>query len=347
MKRRAARWISVAIFASALASARIAAADAPRVLLVRPPGAAREVNIALVRVEGELVADGFEVESLEAPPGTTSEAAMTQAEARSTSTTVGLFLSADGANAELWVVDRLTNKTVVRRVATGGESEKLLPEVLAVKAVELLRASLLELVVERNSRAADVASRSATQHASEWATRPLHTSVTSWAIETGAALMWSPEQIDAAFESVARVRFAPLPELHVRLSFVGLGTRPQVRGTGGSASLDQWCGLVEGVFNPFPKLLLRPTFSLGAGTFHTTVKGEADWPYQGVQTSEWAFAADAGIGLTLRLASRLELAGEGHGLWTAPEPIVRFVTQDGPHVGRPGVVGSLTLLGWL
>jgi hypothetical protein len=332
--------------ACALTAARVAGADA-RVLLVRPPDAAREVSAALVRVQGELTADGFEVVSLEAAPGTTSAMAMDQAENQSTSTTVGLFLSADGKSAELWVVDRLTNKTVVRRVATGDEAQNVLPEVLAFKAVELLRASLLELVVERNAAAATpTVSPVAKQRATEWAARPLQ-SVPRFAVETGAAAIWSPGQVDAAFESVARGRFAPIAKLQLRLSFVGLGTRPQLKGTGGSAQVEQWWGVAEAIFLPFPKPALRPFCSLGAGTLHVAVKGSAAFPYRALQASEWALVADAGLGIAFRLASRLELSAEGHALWATPEPIVRFVSDDGAHVARPGVAGSLTLLGWL
>ncbi len=326
---------------------RVADAEGPRVLLVRPTAAVKEVSAALVRVQGELVADGFEVVSLEVAPGATSASAMQQAESSSTSTTVGLFLSADGKSAELWVVDRLTNKTVVRRVATGDEAETTLPEVLALKAVELLRASLLELVVERNAAAArSKQALLAEEHASEWAARPL-ASVHKWALETGAAAIWSPGEVDAAFESAARVRFAAHEQLQARVSFTGLGTQPQVRGPGGSAQLNQWYGLAEGVFIPMPKLLTRPILSLGIGTFHTSIKGEAAFPYQGLQASRWAFAADAGVGVGVRLAARLELSVEAHALWLMPKPVVRFVSDDGPRVGAPGVVGSLTLVGYL
>jgi hypothetical protein len=341
-----ARLLALLALTFGLAVPRVAAAEAPRVLLVRPLDAAKAVSAALVRVQGELVTDGFEVVSLEAAPGATSAMAMEQAEARWTSTTVGLFLDADGKSAELWVVDRLTNKAVVRRVATGDESENVLPEVLALKAVELLRASLLELVVERNTAAKPKGSPTAKQRASEWAARPL-ASVPHWAIETGAAAIWSPGEVDAAFESVARGRFAVHEKLHVRISFAGLGTRAQVHGTGGSAQVDQWYGLAEGLFMPLPKLVARPVVSLGVGTFHASAKGEAAFPYQALQTSRWAFATDVGVGLGIRLASRLELSAEGHALWLAPKPVLRFVNDDGPHVGAPSVVGSLTLLGWL
>jgi hypothetical protein len=321
------------------------AAEAPRVLLVRPSAAAPAVQTALVRVEGELTADGFEVVPIEAPAGSTSAMSMLQAENTGPATTVGLFLSADGTSAELWVVDKLTDKTVVRRLATSGQPENMLPEVLAVRAVELLRASLLELTLERNSAA--LASRAALNRATEWAARPVRNVPPVWGIETGAAVIWNPSQVEPAFVSVGRGRFALEETLHLRASFIGLGTRPQVTSATGSASVAQWCALAELIFAPLREATVRPAFSVGAGAFHTSVSGTAVWPYQGLRTSHWAFAADAGLGLSLRIGSRLELASEMHALWLTPEPVVRFVNEDGPHLGRPGVVGSLSLLGWL
>lgn len=350
MSLLSAKVLAVAALSIGLSYSALTLADAPRVLLVRPPGAAREVNTALIRVEGELAADGFEVVPIEAAPGATSAMSMLQAENSATSTTVGLFLNAEGTSAELWVVDKLTDKTVVRHLATQDHAENMRPEVLAVRVVELLRASLLELVVERNNAALLASRRAAktsTQKATEWAARPLQSAPPVWAVETGVAMIWSPGQVEAAFVSVGRGRFAFAEHLHLRLSFIGLGTHPEVTGTGGRASIEQWCALSELVFAPFREATVRPAFSLGAGTFHTTVTGDAVWPYQGLHDARWAVAADAGVGLSWRLGSRLELAGEAHALLTAPEPIVRFVGQDGAHIGRPGVIGSFTLLGWL
>ena len=330
-------------------SARLLA-EAPRVLLVRPASAAREVNTALIRVEGELAADGFEVVPIEAAPGASSATSMLQAESTATSTTVGLFLSADGTSAELWVVDKLTDKTVVRHLATQDQSENMRPEVLAVRVVELLRASLLELVVERNNAAARASrppAQSGAQKATEWAARPLDNPESVWAIETGAAVIWNPTQVEPAFVSVARGRYALASQMQLRLSFVGLGTHPEVSGVGGKASIEQWCGLAELLFVPWRKARFSPVLSLGAGAFHTAVSGDAVLPYQGLHATQWSFAADAGLGLAFHFASRLELSLEGHALLAVPEPIVRFVSEDGAHVGRPGVIGSLSLLGWL
>ena len=324
---------------------RRADAEAPRVLLIRPPSAGPAVKAALVRVQGELVADGFAVVSVEAAEGTTSAMAMSQAEEQASATTVGLFLNADGSSAELWVVDTLTKKTVVRHVNTAGREQSALPEELAVRTVELLRASLLELAVQQKHAARNAPSPR--QRATDWAMRPLASARPLWGIETGAAMLWSPGQLDPAFLSVARGRVAVTPALHVRLSFVGLGTHPRVSGTGGSAAIAEWCGLAELLLVPFQRFALHPLFSLGAGAFHSSVNGDANAPYLGLQDAQWAFVADAGVGTALRLASRLELALEGHAQWVTPQPVVRFVTDDAAKLGQPSVVGSLSLLGWL
>jgi hypothetical protein len=168
-----------------------------------------------------------------------------------------------------------------------------------------------------------------------------------WAVETGAAVVWSPGQVDPAFVSVARGRGAVSSQVHLRGSFVGLGTRPEVSGVGGRAAVAQWLALVEAVFLPLRGAVLRPELTLGAGAFHTAISGQASAPYRARHQADWSFVADAGLGLAWHLASRLELAVEGHALWTAPEPIVRFVNEDAARIGHPGIVSSLTLLGWL
>ncbi|MES1175307.1 MAG: hypothetical protein ABUL62_13385 [Myxococcales bacterium] len=341
-----AKLVAFAAFLMLFGAAPAALAQAPRVLLIRPSGAAREVKLALVRVEGELTADGFEVVPIEAEPGASSASSMALAESGSGATTVGLFLNADGTNAELWVVDKLTDKTVVRRLATSEQSDNALPEVLAVRVVELLRASLLELVVERKRRAAPPTADGA-QRASEWAARPLAGPPSKYAVEAGLATIWSPTQVDPAFESVARGRFALTQRWHVRVSFIGLGTRPEVSGVSGSAAITQSAGLVELLFSPLAETALHPVASFGVGSFHTTVNGTASWPYRGRRDDQWAVAADVGVGLAWRFASRLELSVEGHGLMAMPQSIVRFATTDGPHVAHPALIGALSFTGWL
>src|SRR5262249_49620676 len=59
---------------------------------------------------------------------------------------VAVVAGAEPTSAELWVVDRVTGKTVVRRVHADPKAARI-AEVLSVRAVELLRASFLELAM--------------------------------------------------------------------------------------------------------------------------------------------------------------------------------------------------------
>jgi hypothetical protein len=332
----------------------IVMAEAPRVLLVYPSEAEPSVSAALVRVRGELVADGFEVVLVKAQPGTTSSAAMGEAEHDSGSATVGLFLNADGTSAELWVVDKLTDKTVVRRVDTASEPTAQLSEVLAVRAVELLRASLLEFLVAQRQADARKTSKlrpktasiapAAAKHVSEWAARPLQPKPElPWTAEAGLGTVMNPGGTSPAWGLAARLRLPLLQWLQPRLSFVGLGTRPRVSGTGGTATVQQWYGFGEFALLPWANQPIRPFFTIGAGVHHLNVDGDATWPYVGIHSSAWTFAANAGVGVALKLSSRLTLSSEAQIALSSPYPLPTFVGDNGPKLGHPSVIGSLTL----
>jgi hypothetical protein len=51
----------------------------------------------------------------------------------------------DGVGAELWIADRVTNKTVLRKIDVKGVSADSADDIIAVGVAELLRASLMEV----------------------------------------------------------------------------------------------------------------------------------------------------------------------------------------------------------
>ncbi len=59
--------------------------------------------------------------------------------------TIAIVTTDLGAAADVWIADRLTGKTVVRRVVVPDPALPTAASDLAVRSVELLRASLLEL----------------------------------------------------------------------------------------------------------------------------------------------------------------------------------------------------------
>ena len=122
----------------------------PKVILIRPPAAPAAVTEALVRLRGELVAAGFDAEVTELTLGADVRASLEKLappSGGSATALVAVVASADPGSADLWVIDRVTGKTVVRKVNASGTDAPRVAEVLAVRAVELLRASFLELAI--------------------------------------------------------------------------------------------------------------------------------------------------------------------------------------------------------
>jgi hypothetical protein len=57
-----------------------------------------------------------------------------------------------GGGVDLWIADRVTGKTTFRHLSVEGESEGEAASVIALRVVELLRASLLELKIEGSAK---------------------------------------------------------------------------------------------------------------------------------------------------------------------------------------------------
>jgi hypothetical protein len=325
------------------------AADlSPHVLLVRPAKSEAAAAYALVRVRGELVAEGFGVTILETTPGTTSAEAMAAAGQDGASATIGLFLSADGSEAELWVVDKLTGKTVVRHVRTATNPSEQLSEVLATRVVELLRASLLESVLAQRRAAPETAVatslRKTEEKAARWAAKSLSVpGDPDVRFHLGGAMLWNPSQLGPAFLMAGRFEWLLSAMIHPRLSLIGLGTRPSVVRAEGEANVQQGGGLLEIGIMPFTQHAWCPQLTLGAGLWRTAVEGRANWPYDGSSFGQWSLAVDAGIGTTLTLTKVLALTAEGHATLVTPNPVIRFAGHDVARVGRPMVSTTLAL----
>ncbi len=168
----------------------------PRVVLVRPAAAPPSVSEALVRMRGELLAAGFDAEVMDLPLGADVRASLERlappaAAGKSTTALVAVVPSADPGTAELWVIDRVTGKTVVRRVSAPPAADPTrVAEILAVRAVELLRASFLELAIappaaETGGTTEAAAPAPAAPVVERWATAPLEERDWTWAIEAG------------------------------------------------------------------------------------------------------------------------------------------------------------------
>jgi hypothetical protein len=135
-----------ALLAALTFTATARAEPARRVVLVVPEAPGTVATEALARVRGELGAARFEVETdvvaNNVDRRATVERALRKAEARAA---FGIFFGA--GVAEIWVTDSVSGRTVVQTLPLSAAAPERRATVLAVKAVDLLKATLAEVWV--------------------------------------------------------------------------------------------------------------------------------------------------------------------------------------------------------
>ncbi|HEY7373280.1 MAG TPA: hypothetical protein VIF57_14045 [Polyangia bacterium] len=326
----------------------------PRVMLLRPPAAPAAVSEALVRLQAELTVEGFDAQVSEVGLGPDVRASLEKvAPTMSATALVAVVAGSDPASAELWVVDRMTGKTVVRRVHADPKEAARIAAVLSVRAVELLRASFLELAItSRPSPDVVDAPLPSAPVVTRFATEALEEPDWRWAVEAGGAgvsAVQGPSDTTtllAEFMPVARVQRALSARWCARVTLAGLGTQAHVDMPGGYANVSQTFALVEGLVRFRRGRRLEPVLSLGAGILYLAAEGHETAPYIAGNAYRFSAAADAGIGLRMPLRPRrVELGIEFHALLAQPYPVVRFFDNEVARAGRPTLLASVTLLG--
>src|SRR5262249_19189675 len=131
--RRFLRFVSLTL-ALVVSAARVAAAEAPaRVALARPLQPDPLVAETAARIRGELLAAGFDVVDLSLDP---SREVRTQVEAADFNpkaiATIAILPLANKPAVDVWVADRLTDKTLVRRLEMGKGREGEVTSALAI-----------------------------------------------------------------------------------------------------------------------------------------------------------------------------------------------------------------------
>jgi hypothetical protein len=145
MSKRARVPARALVVAAALAASTAAEAGPSRVAVVRDPSAEGVLNEFTTRLQAELQAAGFEVIFVDGTPDIDPSAQVAGVIGASPPfATVAVVRSEQGAVADVWVADRTSGKSIVHRIDVSS-ADLGAPRVLAIRAVELLRASLVDL----------------------------------------------------------------------------------------------------------------------------------------------------------------------------------------------------------
>ncbi|WP_437930634.1 hypothetical protein WMF37_15835 [Sorangium sp. So ce291] len=366
------------LLAPALAPARAAAAPpappqeaaaaASRVVIVEADADDPLVREAATRLRAELGAAGFEVVSV--PRARDGDARDVRAALERAARDEGafaaaaLFRSRAGATADLWIVDRVTQKTVVRTVEVAGAAA---PSVMAVRAVELLQASLLEanlLASRPPPGGAAAASVAVPDDVRRWmapvrrqaaadpaAERP--GMLAGIGVEAGLTALQSTGGVGPALGPALRLSYGGgaaggvLPAgLAARLTFAGPTLAPALGDARalGTVSVRQEMALLEAVWALETGGAVSPVLSAGVGGFHLFISGDPLPPLRSATGEVWSVAAALGAGAGLRVTERAALLLDAHAIFAEPRAVVTLGGERLGSAGRPTFAGFLGLL---
>lgn len=335
---------------------------ASTVVLVRPPAPSAVAAEATVRVRGELVAAGFDVQVIDAPPGvdirTALEDAATGPEVEAVVAILGderkrnPLTDSKKDSAELWVIDRVTGKTVVRRVDTEPGSLRS-AEMLSIRALELLRASFLEVALGGAPRAPKAPPPPPPPvEVTRWTREALQEAdrnELNWAVEAGAYVRGSLDHVPPSVLPLLRLdrRFGDF--FMLRLTAAGLGTQAHLSGTAdGSADLSHRLGLLEGVLCFRAGKQVQPFLSLGGGAVQAILNGTPNNPnlYSPSPSQQWHPVGTIGAGVRLTIQRRFEFIFEVQAEFANYHPI-QVNHETVATEGKPTLVGSVAMAAWL
>ena len=357
MARHPARPVTAlapAVWVVILAASALHPVDAPPgptavIAVVAPADANPAVMEALSRFRGEAESVGFEVTvvvgSPTAPPIAQMEAA---AHAASAVATVVFVRGDDPRALDVWFTDRFTGKTVFGHVSVDNEAGDRSSVVLAVKAVDFLRARMFDFLVARPGGRVDARSAAAPLAAPGGSiTPPPSVPVGSLKsrrviLSIGVGTLSSLQGLGTTVLPLLRAAYDITVRSTLRIILGGLGTRARVTVMGGSAEFAESLLMGEWAL-AWGQGRVVPLLVVGVGAHDVRAAGAAMAPYIVRTASRVSLATALSAGLRVSVTRRLAVSAEAGAFLLFPQPQVVIAGLEGGRSGRPGLSGALTL----
>ena len=327
------------------------AAHAATVAILWPPTPSADVTQALTLLRGELLSVGLEVTMSDRAGargvGETDSVAWLEAFAAQGTSAVIEAVGDDVLEAvDVWVLKTHPQRFEVTRVAVEPNAARQ-PEMLALRAVEALRAGLLQIDWAARKRRYEPIAKPpmAAVPAGEVHEPASHGERVG--LEVGAVAMMSLDGLGPAVLPTVRVGWAARPWLVMQASAAGLGSRSTVATTAGNARVAQQYAVLGGFYRLRSAQRLWPFFGLAAGALRTSVEGQAGSGTGGHTAERWSGLIDVSLGAGLRLYGRSYLTLAAHAQVAEPYVAIHIVDTVGATSGRPNLLLTLTVGAWL
>jgi hypothetical protein len=314
-----------------------------RVILLRPLLSDDIATEAQARVRGELVAAGFEVIVIAQEPGV---------QLRDGVETVGRFMSAlaafairtetaaSGSTAEIFVSDRLRNKLLTEKTVLDRKDPGHGAAVLAVQAVELLKASLADYWLGTVEPPVPPPPPAPVESPPPPITLPEAAPAGLVGLEMGIAFLEHFGRTGGALLPSVKISVTPQRWLAARVSVAGLGPGNSVEASAGKAALQQEIGTLELVLIPLRRRWGSAFATAGGGVYHLHLLGTGIDPYVGKSASAWSAIALTGLGLRIDITRRVAAVAESQVVFLFPPPEVRFGDTQLGRMGQPSLLAS-------
>jgi hypothetical protein len=302
-----------------------------RVVLLRPSVTDEVTAMALARIKGELIAAGFEVTVVPQRDDLPSRSLVETAGSELNPLAVFAIVHeppkvGTWSTAEIWVSDRLVDRTSVERMRLDANEPGRGATVLAVRAVELLKASLAEFwIVPEPPRPAPSPPEQRPLTAKPVAV--VRSPVINEGIAAHAAIgiLHSFGEIGPVWTPMLQLSYGTADGIGARMTVGGLGSNANLAAPAGTARVQQQFGTAEGFILSRLSGPVQFFGTAGLGAYHLSVDGTGIFPYRAKPTAEaWSLLAGAGVGIAAEVYPHVALNFEGRALWALPPAVVRF-----------------------
>jgi len=310
----------------------------------QPPAPGESWPAAEQRTRAELSAVGLSVVYVDAPdldPRKPVGALGRAARERGAVAGVRLVRFRRPSGVEIWVVDEVTGKSSMRRVATENLPESEAIAVVALAVVELLNASLLELRATRRPHGSK-APTAAVMRMVETSLEPPPIEPYSFALRGGGALAGSPGGLGLMAGPLLGVSWGFHPNWMLEAEGLVGANRTELDSRAGQAQVGLGIGRLQLVLRG-AEAEVQPMVGLGAGVLWAWASGEASERYRATDDLTAVFLPSILVAAAIGASSSFRLRLALNTGFALPRVSTTLAGEPGATAGRPLLDGSVAL----